>query len=122
MNKLTDLLQSEMLYVQTLQEYHMNKEWMLTYDFKSENKIYLSTQNLKMQQSVKKLDWKFMKWLMIKWKMSFYAYELELSFEMKVHSMFHVSLLQFLKDDSIDRQVLSSQFMIVENKKKLIFC
>ena len=26
MNKLTDLLQSEMLYIQTLQEYHMNKE------------------------------------------------------------------------------------------------
>ena len=26
MNKLTDLLQSEMLYVQTLQEYHTNKE------------------------------------------------------------------------------------------------
>ncbi len=26
MNKLTDLLQSEMLYIQALQEYHMNKE------------------------------------------------------------------------------------------------
>ena len=26
MNKLTDLLQSEMLYAQALQEYHMNKK------------------------------------------------------------------------------------------------
>ena len=26
MNKLTDLLQNEMLYTQALQEYHMNKE------------------------------------------------------------------------------------------------
>ena len=43
MNKLTDLLQSEMLYTQTLQEYHTNKKQMLTYDFKSENKIYLNT-------------------------------------------------------------------------------
>ena len=43
MNKLTDLLQSKMLYAQALQEYHVNKEQMLTYDFKSENKIYLST-------------------------------------------------------------------------------
>ena len=43
MNKLTDLLWNEMLYAQTLQEYHVNKEWMLMYDFKSENKIYLST-------------------------------------------------------------------------------
>ena len=49
MNKLTDLLQNKMLYTQTLQEYHTNKEQMLTYNFKSENKIYLSTQNLKTQ-------------------------------------------------------------------------
>ena len=61
MNKLINLLQSKILYIQILQEYHMNKKQMLTYDFKSENKIYLSTQNLKTQQLTKKLDWKFMK-------------------------------------------------------------
>ena len=49
MNKLTDLLWSKMLYAQTLQEYHANKKQMFVYDFKSENKIYLNTQNLKMQ-------------------------------------------------------------------------
>ena len=43
MNKLTDLLWSEMLYAQILQEYHMNKKQMFMYDFKLENKIYLST-------------------------------------------------------------------------------
>jgi len=43
MNKLTDLLQSKMLYIQALQEYHANKEQILTYNFKSENKIYLNT-------------------------------------------------------------------------------
>ena len=53
--------------------------------------------------------------------MSFYTYELELSSEMKVHSMFHVSLLQFLKDDLISRQVLLSQLMIIENKKNSYF-
>src|SRR5436189_5347118 len=49
MNKLTDLLQSKMLYTQVLQEYHMNKKQTFAYNFKSENKIYLNTQNLKMQ-------------------------------------------------------------------------
>ena len=43
MNKLTDLLQSKMLYAQVLQKYHMNKKQTSVYDFKSENKIYLST-------------------------------------------------------------------------------
>ena len=43
MNKLTDLLQSKMLYIQVLQEYHTNKKQMSAYDFKSDNKVYLST-------------------------------------------------------------------------------
>ena len=53
--------------------------------------------------------------------MSFYTYEFELSSEMKVHLMFHVSLLWFLKDNLIDRQVLSSQFIIIENEEDLYF-
>ena len=121
MNKLTDLLWSEMLYIQTLQEYHMNKEQMLMYDFKSEDKIYLSTQNLKIQQFVKKFNWKFMKQLTIRWKMSFYTYEFKLSSEMKVHSIFHISLLQLSKNNLISRQVLSSQLIIVENEEDLYF-
>ena len=62
-----------------------------------------------------------MKQLMIKQKMSLYIYKLKLSFEMKVHSMFHVSLLQFSKDDLIDRQMSLSQLMIVESKEDLYF-
>ena len=53
--------------------------------------------------------------------MSLYTYEFELSFEMKIHSMFHVSLLQFSKNDLIDRQMLLSQFMIIENEKNSYF-
>ena len=103
MNKLTDLLWSEMLYAQALQEYHVNKEWMLMYDFKPEDKIYLSTWNLKMQQLMKKLDWKFTEWLTIRQKMSLYVYEFKLSSEMKVHSMFHISLLWLSKNNLISR-------------------
>ena len=47
MNKLTNLLWSKMLYTQALQEYHANKEWTSAYDFKSDDKVYLNTQNLK---------------------------------------------------------------------------
>ncbi len=78
MNKLTNLLQSEMLYAQALQEYHANKEQMPAYDFKPGDKVYLSTWNLKTKQLTKKLDWKFTEQLTIKQKISFYAYELEL--------------------------------------------
>ena len=53
--------------------------------------------------------------------MSLYTYELELSSEIKVHSTFHVSLLQLSKDNLINRQVSSSQFTIVENEEDLYF-
>ena len=53
--------------------------------------------------------------------MSLYAYEFELLFEMKVHSMFHVNLLQFSKDNLISRQVSLSQLMIVESEENLYF-
>ena len=49
MNKLINLLQNEMLYAQALQKYHTNKKQTFIYDFKSDDKIYLSTQNLKMK-------------------------------------------------------------------------
>ena len=62
-----------------------------------------------------------MKQLIIKWKMNFYVYEFELSSKMKIHSTFHVSLLWFLKNDLIDRQVSSSQFTIVESEEDLYF-
>ena len=97
-------------------EYHTNKGWMPAYDFKPGNKVYLNTWNLKMQQPSKKLNWKFTEWLIIKQKVSPYAYELELPSGMKIHSVFHVSLLRPLKDDLISRQVPPPQPMIVKNE------
>ena len=53
--------------------------------------------------------------------MSFYTYKFKLSSEIKIHSMFHVNLLQFSKNDLIDRQVSSSQFIIIENEESSYF-
>ena len=53
--------------------------------------------------------------------MSFYIYEFKLSSKMKVYSIFHISLLQLSKNNSIDRQVSLSQFIIIENEENLYF-
>ena len=53
--------------------------------------------------------------------MSVYAYELELPSEMKIHLMFHMSLLWSLKNDLISRQVLLPQSTIVKNEEDLYF-
>ena len=106
-----------MLYAQVLQKYHTNKEQTPVYDFKSGDKVYLSTWNLKTWQFSKKLDWKFTEQLTIKWKVSTYTYELELPSGMKVHLLFHTSLLRPSKNDLIGRQVPPLQLTIIENEE-----
>ena len=53
--------------------------------------------------------------------MSFYTYEFKLLSEMKIHSIFYINLLQFSKNNSISKQVLSSQLTIVENEEDSYF-
>ena len=52
---------------------------------------------------------------------SFYAYELDLFEDMKIHFMFHINLLLFLKHDSVRQQMSKSLFVIVENEENSYF-
>jgi RNase H-like domain found in reverse transcriptase/Reverse transcriptase (RNA-dependent DNA polymerase)/Integrase zinc binding domain/Integrase core domain/Chromo (CHRromatin Organisation MOdifier) domain/Aspartyl protease len=115
MNKLTELLRSELTYAQAVQEYHANKGRLPAYDFKEGDKVYLNTRNLRTQRPSKKLDWKFAGKYTIRRKVSPYAYELELPAEMKIHPTFHVNLLLPSKHDPIGRQVPEPPPMVIEN-------
>ena len=110
-----------MIYAQVLQEWHANKEWSSAYDYKIDDKVYLNEQNIRMQWLFKKLNWKFLKQYSIKKVINSYAYELDLSEDMKIHSTFHVSLLLFSKHDSIKWQISESLFVIVESEEDLYF-
>jgi hypothetical protein len=47
------------------------------------------------------------------------ACQLNLSFSMKIHDTFHISLLRFAATDSLIEQIQSSSFsIIVENEEK----
>ncbi len=48
-------------------------------------------------------------------------YELDLSEDMKMHSMFHISLLLFLKHNSVRWQVSESSSVIVESEEDSYF-
>jgi len=51
----------------------------------------------------------------IKKKLSTYTYKLKLPTEMKIHLMFHVSLLQPLKDNPITREIRPPPPVIINN-------
>ena len=74
-----------------------------------------------MQWFFKKLNWKFLKWYLIKKIISLYAYELDLFEDIKIHSTFHVSLLLFLKHDSVRQQMSELLFVTVESEKNSYF-
>ena len=50
-----------------------------------------------------------------------YTYELDLSENMKIHSTFHISLLLFLKHDSVRQQMPESSSVTVESEEDLYF-
>ena len=47
MKKIMKLLQNKIIYAQVLQEWHVNKEWLLIYNYKIDDKIYLNEWNIK---------------------------------------------------------------------------
>ena len=83
--------------------------------------VYLNIQNIKTQQPLKKLNWKFMGPYQIKKKLSLYAYKLKLPTKIKIYPMFHVSLLQPLKSKPLIYKVPPPPPVIIDNGNSSYF-
>src|SRR5947209_18996881 len=74
--------------------------------YKVEDEIYLSTKNLKTKRKSKKLDYKRIGLFKILEKIGSSAYRLELSESYRIHSVFHVNLLEpYVKNTFRDRRI-----------------
>jgi hypothetical protein len=96
--------QSQVIYV--------NRHKITTSDYQVKNQVWLSTKNIQIDRSFRKLDHKMLESFKILKKRNS-SYELELSIEMNIHSVFHISLLRKNLDDSLSRQFISSLSSIV---------
>lgn len=70
------------------------------------DEVWLSTRNIKTLRPSRKLDWKRIGRFSIKRIMSPYAYELDLPDTMRMHQVFHVSLLDPVATDPMPGQSL----------------
>jgi hypothetical protein len=80
--------------------------------------MWLSTRNIQIDRSSRKLDHKMIKFFKILKKRDS-SYKLDLSKKMNIHSVFHISLLR--KDSQnlmLDQVISSSSSIIIENEKK----
>ena len=70
-------------------------------------RVYLQTDNIKIKRVSKKLDHQSIEPFMIKRNIKDLSYELDLSVDMRIHSVFHASMLQSC-DQSILLQIKST--------------
>ena len=94
-----------MTAAQLQQEDFANRTRMLAPAYQVEDLVWLSTKNIRTTRPSKKLDHKNKGPFQIKKKMSAQAYELELPDSIKIHLVFHTSLLQPVVNDPLPGQI-----------------
>jgi hypothetical protein len=90
----------------------------ITSDYQIDDQMWLSTKNIQIDRSSRKLDDKMIKSFKILKKRDS-SYKLDLSKEIIIHSIFHISLLRKDSQDFVlDQIISSSSSIIIEDEEK----
>jgi transposase InsO family protein len=105
LRELEENLQSEMKYSQMVQSEQANHRRLATPRLEVRSQVWLLRKNIRTTRPSAKLDYKRLGPFTIKKRLSSHAYELVLPDTMKVHPVFHVSLLAPIATDPIPGQL-----------------
>ena len=105
MEEINAHLQNEMRLAQARYESTANYHRTPAPSFRVGDEVWLNAKNIKTKRPSKKLDWKKLGRFTIKRVVSKYAYELDLPTSMKIHPVFHVSLLEPVAQNPHDGQI-----------------
>ncbi len=87
-------------------------------DYQIEDQVWLFIKNIQIDRSFKKLDHKMLELFRILKKRD-NSYKLQLSIEMNIHSIFHISLLRKDFENSLSRQIIaSSSLVVIDDEEK----
>lgn len=92
-------LQQEWIFLQNRMKHYADKKRLPAPILEEGHKVYLIRKNIKTKRPSDKLDWKKIGPFLIKRKISNTNYELSLPDGMKIHPIFHISLLEKAPDD-----------------------
>lgn len=104
MRKLDDYLRAEMKYAQGIQAEQADKHRISPPNFQPGDKVWLLRKHIKTTRPSDKLDFKRLGKFEILAKVSSHAYKLALPPSMRIHPVFHVSLLEPVHSDPFPGQ------------------
>lgn len=94
MKDVTDFIREEMVWAQANHQLHANRKRNAAPAYEVGDEVWLDARNIRTQRPSRKLDWKNLGPYPVVKKVSSHAYRLELPASMKIHPVFHVSLLR----------------------------
>ena len=121
MKKLTEHLRDEMLITQIIYEFNVNLSRRSCSRYFVEDEVWLNARNLSITRFIVKLDDHNMNFFKIKrvFKNNSLIIELNLSTFMKIHSIFHVTLLSHIASDFLSNQHQKFwELIIIKNEKR----
>jgi hypothetical protein len=118
MQKMIDFTKRKLAITQESQKRHVDSKRAKALVYKKDDLVWLSTKNIKITRLSKKLNWKMIDSYRIK-KMLDASCQLDLSDSMKIHDIFHFSLLRKTSNDSLLDQILKpSSSMFIDEKEE----
>jgi hypothetical protein len=117
MKNIWEFIRKKLANTQEAQKRYVDQKRTSASEYKLENVMWLFTKNIKIERSSRKLNHKWIESYKIK-KILRDACQLNLSQSMKIHNIFHTSLLRSVVTNSLIDQVQSSSSSIVVDEKK----